>query len=360
MNLQGSDEATSNLEDQMTALASAVVRPQDVDGHVEAYCSTGSSPGTVPARLDLEHRGPTEVGVRYEVHGPASAPVVVALGGISAHSHLSPTSADPSHGWWPGVVGPGAALDTNRFRVVGIDYLGGPATPLEGAAPVTSADQAKAVLAVFDHLEIDRATLLGASYGGMVALSLALDEPCRVRDLVLLCAAHRTHPMATAVRALQRNVIRFALECGREEEGLTLARALAMTTYRSSQEFEARFGRTWTSDEDGRPRFEVEEYLEARGSAFVGRFPPSSFIRLSESIDLHDVNPARLSVPTTLVSWDSDVLVPPWLVEELKQSVACACTHIRLSSPFGHDAFLKEDRDVSSVLLNVIGEGVVR
>jgi len=344
----------------MTALASAAVRPHDVDGHVEAYCSTGSSPGTVSARLDLDHRGATDLVIRYEVHGPASAPVVVALGGISARSHLSPTSADPSGGWWPGVVGPGVALDTSRFRVVGIDYLGGPTTPLQGTAPVTSADQAKAVLAVLDHLKISRATLLGASYGGMVALALALDEPRRVRDLILLCAAHRTHPMATAVRALQRNVTRFALECGREEEGLAFARALAMTTYRSSREFEVRFGRDWTADDDGRPRFPVEEYLDARGRAFVESFPPSSFIQLSESIDLHDVDPSRLNVPTTLVSWDSDVLVPPWLVEELKQSVECPCTHVRLSSPFGHDAFLKEARDVSSVLSSVIGRGVVR
>lgn len=350
----------------MTAPASAAVRLSDADGHVDAYCTTGSSPGTtsvagsVSARLELQHHGATDVTIHYEVHGPAKAPVVVALGGISAHRHLGPTGSDPSHGWWPGVVGPHTALDTRRFRVVGIDYLGGPTTPLTVSAPVTSADQSAAVLAVLDHLEIHRATLVGASYGGMVALALALDEPHRVRELVLLCAAHRTHPMATAVRALQRNVTRFAQECGREGEGLAFARALAMTTYRSPREFEVRFGRAWTTGEDGRPRFEVEEYLEARGRAFVERFPSKSFIQLSESIDLHDVDPGRLSVPTTLVSWDSDALVPPWLVEELRQRVECPCRHVRLSSPYGHDAFLKETRDVSSVLSTVLAEGVAQ
>ena len=351
----------------MTALASAGVRPHDAGGHVEAYCATGSSPGSAPhsvgffpVRLPLEHRGASDVVIRYEDHGPVAAPAVVVLGGISAHRHLSPTGADPSHGWWPGVVGPGAALDPRRHRIVGMDYLGGPGSPLAGTEPVTSADQGRAVLAVLDHLKIDAATLLGASYGGMVALALALDEPRRVRDLLLLCAAHRTHPMATAARALQRNVARFARECGREDEGLAFARALAMTTYRSSREFESRFGREWKPGADGHPRFPVEEYLDARGRDFVGRFPADSFLHLSQSIDLHDVDPARLSVPTTLVSWDSDVLVPPWLVEELRQSVECPCRHVELSSPFGHDAFLKEPGDVSAVLTSVIGEGVAR
>lgn len=351
----------------MTAPASVAVRTHDVDGHVEAYCSTGSSPGgqtgsagCFPAQLTLDHRGHTDTVVKYEIHGPASAPVAVVLGGISAHRHLRPTPPDPSQGWWPGVVGPGSALDTDRFRLVGVDYLGGPSTRLPGRAPVTTSDQAKAVLAVLDHLGIEKATLVGASYGGMVALTLALEAPSRVDHLALLCAAHRTHPMATAIRAIQRKVTRFSMECGRSEDGLAIARALAMTTYRSSEEFEGRFGRTWTRTEEGRPSFPVEEYLDARGKAFGEQFPASAFLHLSESIDLHDVDPSRLSVPTTLVSWDSDALVPPWLVEELRQRVECPCRHVEFSSPFGHDAFLKEARDVSSVLREIVGEEVAR
>lgn len=348
-------------------------------GHVEAFCSTGSSPGaglgashparslgcapsrgvgTLPARLRLDHGGVADVFLRYEDSGPRHGDPLVVLGGISAHGHLAATPEDPTPGWWPGVVGRGHALDPVHHRLVGMEYVAGPSVAVPGEWPVTTADQARAVLAVLDHLGIDRVAVVGASYGGMVALALSLLAPERVARQVLFCAAHRTHPMATAVRALQRRVAALAAGTGRVGEGLALARGLAMTTYRSAGEFETRFPRAWSFGDDGRPRFPVEAYLEARGRAFVERFPAQAFLRLSESIDLHDLDPAPLVVPTTLVSFDSDVLVPSWLVEELKEAVGCPCGHRTLSSPFGHDAFLKEASAVSAVLRQVLAEEV--
>ncbi len=325
-----------------------------------------ASPGTPPARvshipvhidhttirLPFDHLGEHFVRLPYEVLGPALAPATVVLGGISAGRHLAPTAADPQRGWWPGLVAAGGALDPLRQRLVGIDYLGG-RTRAGLLRPVTTHDQARAIAAVLDDLGIAEASLVGASYGGMVALAFAELFPERVTRLAVLCAAHRTHPMATALRALQRSAASLGAASGQEGRGVALARALAMTTYRSAQEFEERFDSAPLTP--GRPgkapaRFPVEEYLDARGADFVQRFDADRFLALSESIDLHRTRPASLPPRTLLVSVDSDFLVPPWLVEELASGSGHVPTHVTIPSPFGHDAFLKEVEQVSSLL----------
>jgi homoserine O-acetyltransferase len=323
-------------------------------GHVEAYCSSGSSPGAsccTRHRIDLDHHGAQVIEISYEVHGPSDAPALVVLGGISAGRHLAPTPDDASPGWWPGVVEPEGALDPTRHRLIGIDYLAGPSSSFRPTGPLTTHDQARAVAAVLDTVGAQSVTLVGASYGGMVALAFAELFADRVSGLVLVCAAHRTHPMATAWRSIQRSIVQLGEESGAPAEGLALARQLAMATYRSTDEFEQRFDHRPSTE--GVARFPVQDYLEARGGAFVGVFDAASFLSLSTSIDLHCVDPRLVQSRTTLVSFDSDALVPPWLVEELAQGVPGACRHVTVPSPFGHDAFLKEPERVSSVLRSV-------
>src|ERR1700730_1873359 len=85
-------------------------------------------------------------GGRYEIVGPRGAPVIAVLGGISASKHVTSSASDPSPGWWEDVVGPGRAIDTRRFRVLGIDYI----MNGRGTAPVTTTDQAEALAAALD------------------------------------------------------------------------------------------------------------------------------------------------------------------------------------------------------------------
>ncbi len=302
--------------------------------------------------LPFDHLGARSVSVRWEVQGLLSAPATVVLGGISAGRHAAPTPNDPTPGWWPGIVGAGLALDPARRPLVGIDYLGGSSKD-RILRPVTSHDQARAVAAVLDRLGLASATLVGASYGGMVALAFAELFPERTDRLVVLCAAHRTHPMATAVRSVQRSAATLGASLDRPADGLALARALAMTTYRSPREFESRFASEATSP--GAPgaapaRFPVEDYLDARGADFVQRFDVERFLALSESIDLHRTRPDSLPPKTLLVSFDSDALVPPWLVEELAARSGRSPRHLILPSLFGHDAFLKETDAVGALL----------
>ena len=308
--------------------------------------------GATPARLPFDHLGERSVRVPYQDLGPASAPATVVLGGISAGRHLAPTILDRRPGWWPGVVGEGGALDPARRRLVGIDYLGG-RSGAQTLRPVTTHDQARAVAAVLDDLGIAEAALVGASYGGMVALAFAELFPWRATRLAVLGAAHRTHPMATALRSLQRSAASLGAETGRAARGVALARALAMTTYRSAGEFAERFDSAPLSPggPGGAPaRFPVEEYLDARGADFSRHFDADRFLALSESIDLHRTRPASLPPHTLLVSFDTDFLVPPWLVEELAARSGGSPRHVTIPTLFGHDAFLKEAAQVSSLL----------
>ena len=324
--------------------------------HVEAFRCTGTSPGRtgrVTATLDLDG-GRSETSICYEVHGPAHAPAIVVLGGISAGRHLAPTASDTRLGWWRDVVGTGAALDPARHRLIGIDYLAGPARSASSRLPasVSSQNQAWAVAAVLDSIGVERVTFVGSSYGGMVGLAFAQLFGERLHRLIVLCAAHRTHPMATGLRAIQRRIVRFSVDAGRPVEGLAIARALAMTTYRSSLEFDSRFD--WRPLDGSASGFPVEEYLEACGSAFVEHFDPEAYLSLSHSIDAHAVDPTEVAAPTTLVSFDTDALVPPWLADELAERAPGVERHIALSSIYGHDAFLKEVRLVSDVIREVL------
>ncbi len=231
--------------------------------------------------------------------------------------------------------------------MLGIDFLGGShrsSRPAQGEIfpSISAFDQAKLLLALMDLLGIERLQgSLGASYGGMVTLALAQAHPARVRHAVVLSAAHRTHPMSTAWRSVQRAIVRYALSHGEGPRGLVLARALAMATYRSAREFEERFPGPAEVTPDGF-RFPVERYLMARGESYAAVYKPEAFVCLSESIDLHRVDPAAIRVPTTLLGVQEDQLVPIADMRELRDRHAGNCSLVEISSIYGHDAFLKE------------------
>jgi homoserine O-acetyltransferase len=147
--------------------------------------------------------------------------------------------------------------------------------------------------------------------------------------------------MSTAWRSVQRAVVRYALRHGEGGRGLVLARALAMATYRSAREFEDRFPGPPEPGSDGYV-FPVEAYLMARGESYAARYRPEAFVCLSESIDLHRVDPESIRVPTTLLGVLEDQLVPLSDMRELRDRHGGTCSLVEISSIYGHDAFLKE------------------
>ena len=292
----------------------------------------------------------------FEISGPRGAPVVVALGGISATRHVVSTADDPAPGWWESVAGPGAPLDTARLRVLGVDFLDGGRTPRgRPARVVTTDDQAAALAALLDHLGIARVhAVVGASYGGMVALSFAASFPERLERLVVIGAAHESHPMSTALRSIQRGIVELGLETGRVHDAMALARGLAMTTYRTSREFAARFAAEPVDRRVDGATFEVERYLAHHGRRFAERFAAERFLALSLSGDLHRVDPACISAPTLLVAAEDDRIVPAAQIEELARRLAGPVRLERLASRFGHDAFLREPEAIGRLLDTVL------
>ncbi len=289
------------------------------------------------------------------------APVVAALGGISAGRKVFAQNSGEAGGWWNGVVGPKYPVDSNLHAILGFDFLGGSGEttgprPGQKSFPSISAyDQAELLHRLIDHLGIQPLhAIVGASYGGMVALAFAERFPDEVGHIVAISAADRTHPMATAWRSVQRAIVRYAAAKGEGAEGLKLARALAMATYRTPAEFAARFSGEAERCASGFA-FPVEGYLFARGDAYAQRYVPEAFVCLSESIDLHQVRAAQIRVPTTLIGVLEDQLVPIADLQDLKSRLAGPCQLVELSSLYGHDAFLKEIEALRPVLGKALG-----
>jgi homoserine O-acetyltransferase/O-succinyltransferase len=300
-----------------------------------------------------------KVRVAWRVSGNPEGPLVVALGGISAGRQVADVH-DTEKGWWCEVVGPGQALDTDRYQILGIDFLGGsggttgPRPGQTNFPSISSYDQAELLRRVVEHLHVAPvAAIVGASYGGMVALAFAERWPQLVQHIVVISAADRPHPMSTAWRSVQRAMVRYALKKDDGPEGLRLARALAMATYRSADEFAERFDAPAVRI-DGRFQFPVESYLLARGDAYAATYVPEAFVCLSESIDLHQVRAAGIRVPTTLVAVREDQLVPLADMQALQRRLAGPVELIELSSRFGHDAFLKETAALRPVFERVL------
>jgi homoserine O-acetyltransferase len=304
--------------------------------------------GEVPVRLHPAHAdGSCEARVRYALHGAAGAPVVIVQGGISADRDVV-ASAGGDVGWWGAIAGEGRAIDTRRFRVLSIDWL--ELADLDGAHAVDSADQADALAAVLGALGLGRAhAFVGSSYGAMVGLAFAARHPQRLGHLVAIAGAHRAHPLSVALRNIQREVVRLGARLGDTDAGLDLARRLAMTTYRGEREFAERCADAPVF-EDGRFRFAEESWLKAAGARFVQRFSAERYLALSESIDLHRVEPEDVRVPTTLIGISTDRVVPLADLCELQRRCGAAATLHVVDSRYGHDAFLKEDAQISALL----------
>jgi homoserine O-acetyltransferase len=288
-----------------------------------------------------------DVEVRYLWVGAPGAPTIGVQGGISADRDACASADHVAPGWWQAQVGSGCAIDLDHVRVLAIDWLD--ADDLQ-APSVSSADQADALTALLDALGIARVdAFVGASYGAMVGLAFAARHGDRLGRLVALAGAHRPHPLATAQRAIQRSIIKLGLEHGCTGEALSLARQLARTTYRTGEEIGRRFagGAEYL---DGRFQLPVEGWLEHHGRRFVARFDARRYLALSESIDLHDVDPGAVRVPTTLIGFASDRLVPLADLCLLQQRLGAAASLEVIETPYGHDGFLKETERLAPLL----------
>jgi homoserine O-acetyltransferase len=305
-------------------------------------------------RLTPQHAGSArDVRVRFALYGAADAPVVIVQGGISADRQAAATRHGA--GWWSTIVGAGCAIDTAHFAVLSIDWLDREA--LGDARAVGSADQADALAGVLDALGICRVhAFVGASYGAMVGLAFASRHPQRLQRLVAIAGAHRAHPLSTALRNLQREIVRLGARHGDVGAGLDLARRLALTSYRSEREFAERCSAAPVFAH-GRYRFAEEDWLQAAGARFAAGFGAQRFLDLSESIDLHAVAPEDVRTPGVLIGIASDRVVPLADLCELQRRCAAPLRLHVLDSRYGHDAFLKEPAQVGAPVEQALTDG---
>jgi Homoserine acetyltransferase len=307
--------------------------------------------GEIAVSLPMRHAGTRELRLRYEVQGPADAPAVFVAGGISAHRHVSASAVFAERGWADALVAAGRTLDPARTRVVAFDYVGA-----DGRldAPIDTTDQADAIALLLDALGIAKLqAFVGYSYGAMVGLQFATRHPARLQRLVAVSGAHRPHPYASAWRALQRRAVALGqLQCA-DAAGLALARQFAMLSYRTPEEFGERFDSA-PEIVNGRVRCAAEDYLDAAGAQYVARTPVTAYLRLSESIDLHRVDPAAVGVPVTVVAVEGDRLVPLSDSVNLVEGLQGRGQLRVLRSPYGHDAFLKETDRIDLILAAVL------
>lgn len=279
----------------------------------------------------------------WQCEGPESAPLVVVLGGISAHRGFAQPDG---RGWWQSQFGTGRAVDTQRYRVLGIDWLGGAgassgARTDTGLLAISTSDQARALLLLLNRLGVRQVhALIGASYGGSVAQHLAALLGPRLRRLVVLCAAHRSSQYALAVRHVQRAILDLG---GDGKAALELARSLAVLGYRTPEGIEQRF-----VDDD------VLGWLGHHGRCFAGRFDTDAYRCLGASLDTHRIDPESIRVPTTLFNVREDQLVPSSLAHEFAARCGAGCDLVEVSSVYGHDAFLKEDAAVACLFRNAL------
>jgi homoserine O-acetyltransferase len=329
------------------------------------------------------------VRVAYETWGelsPSRDNAILVLHALTGDSHVvgKPGNGHPTAGWWSEIVGPGKAIDTDRFFVVAPNMLGGcqGTTGPASLSPdgrewgarfpyVTIRDQVAAQAALTDVLGIDRwFAVVGGSMGGMQALEWAVGQPDRLDRVAIIAAPALSSADQIALNSVQIEAIRMdprfadgdyyeAADGDGPSRGLSLARRMALLNYRSPGELNDRFERSWQSGisplgDEG--KFAVESYLDFHGNKFTRRFDANSYVLLVEAMNSHDIGRdrggiadalARVTAKSVVLGIDSDRLFPvpdqDVIASRLTGNIDGGETVV-IRSPFGHDGFLIEDR----------------
>ena len=354
------------------------------------FCQVGS--------LTTEH-GDTFPHIRlaYETFGELNesrSNAILVFHALTGDSHIM-GAAGPGHptaGWWSGVVGPGLAIDTDKWFVVVPNVLGGcqGSTGPSSFAPdgkewgsrfpyVTVRDQVNATAILQEKLEISRFhAVIGGSMGGMHALEWALLRPDSAEKLALIATSAITSADQLGGNSLQREAITvdpffnsgdyYDMDEG-PYRGLALARRMALVNYRSPTELNDRFHRTWQSTVSpigDKGRFAVESYLDFHGNKFTRRFDANSYLALVDAMNSHDVTRGRgdlanvlgsITHPTLVLGIESDRLFPIEQQHELAQHIPGSVSGkeaLALESPYGHDGFLIESDRVGEALRKLL------
>jgi homoserine O-acetyltransferase len=330
---------------------------------------------------------------RWGELSPARDNVVVVLHALTGDAHIT-GPAGPGHptpGWWDGVAGPGAPIDTNRWCAVATNVLGGcrgstgPSSRARDGKPwgsrfplISVRDQVAADVAALAALGITEvAAVVGGSMGGARALEWIVSHPDRVGAGLLLAVGARATADQIGTQTTQIAAIKSDpnwqggdyYETGRTpDSGLRIARRFAHLTYRGETELDSRFANDGQGEENptrpfGDGRYAVQSYLEHQGEKLLARFDAGSYVALTETLNSHDVGRGRggvaaalrgCPVPVVVGGITSDRLYPLRLQEELAELLP-GCTELNIvDSIYGHDGFLVESEAVGELIRNTM------
>ena len=329
----------------------------------------------------------SEVTLAYETWGglnDSGDNAVLIVHALTGDSHAAGVPGDryKKGGWWEPMIGPGRAIDTDRYFVVCSNVLGGcsgstgPASvePETGRAYatrfplITIRDIVRAQRRLLDGLGVRRLALVtGGSIGGQQALEWAVEFPDFVDKAVPVAANEALGPQGIGMSELGRRAIMSDPDwqggdyygTGRSpDKGLAIARMAGMLTYQSAAGQWERYGRR----KSGRPaiveefggRFEVESYLQYQGNDLVGRFDANTYLYLLRAMDLYDVAAgyesieeaySRIEAELLFVGISSDWLFPAREVRATSEAAGEAgaeAHYAEIDTLSGHDAFLKD------------------
>jgi len=385
-----------------SAMASFAATTAGADADLKRPALPGRSIGPVSAQLARFTRplplacgrALTDYELAYETYGTLNADAtnaVLVCHALNASHHVAGYYEDePDNvGWWDNMIGPGKAVDTDRFFVVGVNNLGScfgstgplstnPATGKPWGADfplVTVEDWVDAQAQLADRLGIRQwAAVMGGSLGGMQALCWAIRYPTRIRHAIVIAAAPNLSAENIAFNEVARQAIltdpdfhdgAFTALDTKPRRGLRVARMIGHITYLSDQQMEEKFGRKLR---DGlkfsfAPEFQIESYLRHQGEKFAEYYDANTYLRITKALDYFDPASAtggdlvQALAPATcrflVVSFKTDWRFPPARSREIVKALIerkLDVSYAEIDAPHGHDAFLLDDAQYHAVV----------
>lgn len=361
-----------------------------------------------PLKLDNGH-SLEKVNVAYQTYGKLNSDgtnVVLVCHALTGNAHaagvITENETDPfskpdllnkygklykeKPGWWDPMIGPGRTIDTNKYFVVCPNILGscygttGPSSmnpetkeSYKMKFPIISVrDMVRVQKSLMDKLNVNRIEfIIGGSLGGMQVLEWSVMYPDFMRGIVPIATAAKHSAWAIGQNELARNAImndpvwNKGVYKQQPVNGLSLARKIAMMSYRTQASFEKKFGRERVKKGNYyKPNnlFQVQSYLNYQGKKLVERFDANSYINITHAMDLHDLSYKRDQLGNVMdsvkckglvIGINSDILYPA--VEQREIAILLRNSHYaEITSPHGHDAFLIEFDQVSKYLNDFI------
>ena len=342
------------------------------------------------------------VTVAYETYGELNkekSNAILICHALTGDAHAAGWhEGDRKPGWWEIVIGPGKAIDTDRYFVICSNVLGGckgttgpssinPKTGKEYGLDfpvITIGDMVKVQKKLIDSFNITQlAAIIGGSMGGMQVLEWMVSYPEMMKKAIPIATAAMSSPQQIAFNEVGRQAI-FSdpdwnsgnyYETGlKPENGLSLARMIAHITYLSDESMDIKFGRDLQDKDeisyDFSIDFQVESYLKHQGETFVKRFDANSYLFITKAVDLFDLSQNNslidgfkdIKAKVEIISVDSDWLYPTEQSTEILTALHANnvdATFSEIKSNYGHDAFLLEGGQLNFILSKFLANNVV-